>query len=162
MQEGARSWEDRLYLVPAAVSAVTLLVMMMVVAIDVSGRYFFNRPLPAGYEMVQGLMGVLIFSALPLLSRANEHITVGLIDHFFTGRGQRLRIAFVNLFSCLTLVFIAWRLWEHARKLSMNGDATAVLDFPLAPIGWFATALTALSAVAVGLLFVRSLRAPTS
>jgi len=31
-------------------------------------------------------MGVLAFSALPLLSRKNEHITVGLLDHLFTGK----------------------------------------------------------------------------
>lgn len=141
--------EKGAYLVAGVVAAATLFAMMLVVALDVSGRYLFNRPLPAGYELVQVLMGVLVFSALPLVSRHNEHITVGLLDHLFKGRAHRVRLVCVHVCSAVVLAFLGWRLAVNTGKLAARGDATAVLQLPLAPIGWMAVALTAVSTVSL-------------
>jgi TRAP-type C4-dicarboxylate transport system permease small subunit len=131
------------------VAAAVLFAMMLVVTADVSGRYLFNLPLPAGYEMIQLMMGVLVFAALPLVSRRNEHITVGLLDHLFVGRAHRARLTFVHLCSAVVLGFLGWRLAAHTFRLAARGDATAVLQLPLAPVGWFAVALTAVSTAAL-------------
>jgi TRAP-type transport system small permease protein len=134
------------------IAGTTLFALMMVVAVDVAGRYLFNHPLPAGYEMVQALMGLLVFVTLPLVSRNNDHISLGLLDHFFSGRADRLRRALVHLFSAAVLGFITWRLAVHAGKLVAGRDVTPVLQMPLAPIAWFMTAAAALSTVLLLLL----------
>jgi TRAP-type C4-dicarboxylate transport system permease small subunit len=150
--------EDRLYHSLEWVAAADLFSLMLVVAADVAGRYLFNNPLPAGYEMVQVLMGVLAFSSLPLISRSNEHIALGLIDHLFTGRADRVRMFFVNAFSGAVLGFMTWRLWVNAGELQANRDATAVLQIPLAPICYFMAAMSALAVASLLLLAVRALR----
>lgn len=152
------AWEDRLYKLPAAVAALDLLLLMLLVAADVTGRYLFNKPVPGGYELVQLLMGVLVFSALPVISRTNEHITIGLLDPYFKGAADVVRRVFVNVFSVAALAFVAWRLGVHAGKLTANGDTTPVLALPLAPIGWFMTVMTALSVISLALLTARTVR----
>ena len=141
-------------------TGATLFVLMLVVSTDVAGRYLFNRPLPAGYEMVQVLMGVLVFTALPIVSRTNEHISIGLLDHLFRGWANRVRLAFVHAFSAAVLAFMGWRLWAHAGKLAAMRDATPVLGFPLAPIGYFMVALTAFSVLLLAILSVKALKEP--
>jgi TRAP-type C4-dicarboxylate transport system permease small subunit len=153
-----RRWEDGVYRLPEVVAAVDLLLLMLLVAADVAGRYLFNKPISGGYELVQLLMGVLVFSALPVISRTNEHITIGLLDPWFTGLADRLRRVFVNVFSAAALAFVSWRLGVHAGKLGANGDTTPVLALPLAPIGWFMTAMASLSVVSLLVLTVRVAR----
>ena len=130
-------------------AAATLFALMAVVTVDVTGRYLFNRPLPAGYEMVQALMGLLVFTTLPLLSRTNDQIALGLIEHWFSGQADRWRRATVHLLSAGVLGFLAWRLGVHAQKLASTQDVTPVLQLPLAPMAWFMTAAAAVSAVLV-------------
>lgn len=139
------------------IAGATLFALMSVVAVDVVGRYLFNKPLPAGYEMVQALMGVMVFTALPLLSRENEQITIGLLDHLFKGRANRWRLAFVNAFSAVALAFITWRLWVHAGKLAANRDVTPVLGFPLAPLAYVMVALAVISVALLVALTYRCL-----
>ncbi len=128
-------------------AAATLFALMAVVSIDVIGRYVINRPLPAGYEMVQALMGLLVFITLPLVSRNNDHIALGLLDKLFSGGADRARRALVHLFSAAVLGFITWRLWVHAGKLAVGRDVTPVLHMPLSPIAWLMTAAAAVSTV---------------
>ncbi len=128
-------------------AGTTLFVLMMVVTVDVCGRYLFNRPLPAGYELVQALMGMLLFITLPLVSRHNDHIALGLFVDAFKGRADRLRRFVVHLFSAGAMGFVAWRLGVHAAKLAAGRDATPVLQMPLAPLAWFMTVAAALAAV---------------
>jgi TRAP-type transport system small permease protein len=140
-----------------AVVACAMLGLMLVVTFDVAGRYLFNRPLTAGYELVQGLMGLLAFAALPLVSRYNDHIKLGLLDHLYGGWTDRLRRAWVHAFSAAALSFLTWRLWIHAGKLAAVGDSTAVLELPLAPLGYFMAFAAALSAALLAILAVRTL-----
>lgn len=128
-------------------AAATLFALMAIVSIDVIGRYVINRPLPAGYEMVQALMGVLVFVTLPLVSRNNDHIALGLLDKLFSGTADRVRRALVHLFSAAVLGFITWRLWVHAGKLGAGHDVTPVLQMPLSPMAWLMTAAAAVSTV---------------
>jgi TRAP-type C4-dicarboxylate transport system permease small subunit len=143
-----------------ALAAASLFALMGVVSVDVIGRYLFNRPLAAGYEMVQALMGLLVFATLPLVSRNNDHIALGLLDTLFSGRVDRLRRAFVHAFSAAVLGFVTWRLAVHASKLAAGRDVTPVLEMPLAPIAWFMTAATAAGAVLLLVLALRCFSQP--
>ena len=50
--------------------------MMMITAVDVAGRYLFNKPLAGGFELTEMLLAALIYCGLPLVSaaaRAHRH-----------------------------------------------------------------------------------------
>jgi TRAP-type C4-dicarboxylate transport system permease small subunit len=61
----------------------SLLFITLVTTIDVSGRFFFDRPLPGAVEMSQLLMPWIVFPALAFTLLRDEHVKVTLIsDHF--------------------------------------------------------------------------------
>ena len=66
------------------VAASVLFVMMSITAVDVIGRYFFNKPLAGGFEITEMGLAVLIYCALPLVSARREHIVIDTLDVFMS------------------------------------------------------------------------------
>ncbi|WBU59280.1 TRAP transporter small permease [Paracoccus albus] len=142
-----------------AVMVLFLSAMASITAIDVAGRYLFGIPLAGGYEIVQYLMALVVFAALPLATRAEAHLT---IDLFANQVPQRLRAphrAIVLGFSALALALIAWRMTAQAGVMTRSEAVSGSLGFPLAPIayamaalGWFSLliCLTLLVLVVLG------------
>jgi TRAP-type C4-dicarboxylate transport system permease small subunit len=81
------AWLDRML---GAAAAILLFCLMAVTTVDVIGRYIFNFPLRGGFEITELLLLTLIFAGLPLVSRADEHVTMDFIDQAFGVRGRRL------------------------------------------------------------------------
>ena len=54
--------------------------LMVLTTVDVIGRYIFNWPLRGAFEITELLLLTLIFAGLPLVSRADEHVTLDFID----------------------------------------------------------------------------------
>ena len=53
-------------------AAIVLFLMMTITAVDVVGRYFFNKPLAGGFEITEIGLALLIYCALPLVSARRE------------------------------------------------------------------------------------------
>ena len=130
-----------------AVMAAFLLAMALITAVDVVGRYFLNAPLPGGYEIVQYLMALSVFAALPLATRAEGHLTIGLFIDRLRGRPKRVHRVLMLSISAAVLMFLAWRMGVQAAALSRGQSASGSLGLPLAPIAW---AMTGLAWLAVG------------
>jgi TRAP-type C4-dicarboxylate transport system permease small subunit len=128
--EGGGVWLDR---VLGAAAAVLLFVLMMITTVDVIGRYIFNWPLRGGFELTELLLLTLIFAGLPLVSRADEHVTLDFIDNLLGERGRRLLRRLVDLVCGLIILGLAWRVWIKAGKIAGYGDTTDVLLIPVAP-----------------------------
>jgi TRAP-type C4-dicarboxylate transport system permease small subunit len=71
------AWLDRTL---GAAAAVLLFGLMLITTADVIGRYIFNWPLRGAFEITELLLLALIFAGLPLVSRADEHVTLDFID----------------------------------------------------------------------------------
>lgn len=147
---GGRLWTlaERLL---EAVMAAFLLAMAVITGIDVVGRYVFNAPLPGGYEIVQYLMAVSVFAALPLAARAEGHLTIGLFTDRLTGRARRWHRIAMLVISAGTLAFLAWRMGVQAAVMDSRQMVSGSLRMPLAPVGW---AMTALAWLSVGVTLV--------
>jgi TRAP-type C4-dicarboxylate transport system permease small subunit len=119
--EGADAFRafDLASVVLAGAACIVLFAMMFFVFADVIGRYFFLSPLPAAYEVVSLMMPVLIFCALPLTVLRQGHVTVDLLDSLIPSAVARVQQVLVNLFSCVALGLMAWRLairgWDQRR-----------------------------------------------
>lgn len=115
--------------------------------VDVVGRYWFQTPLPGAFELTQLMLGALVFAALPLTTAAGEHVEV---DIAYGVSPPGLQAVMRWLGACLSaaaLAAIAWRLALHALRLAEDGAMTGGIAVPLAPLGWFAAVMAALSAV---------------
>ena len=70
-------------------TAFILFALMVITLLDVVGRYFLNAPLAGAFELTRLAMGLLVFSALPLVTARERHIVVSLFDPLFAANPRR-------------------------------------------------------------------------
>lgn len=119
--------------------------MMALTFVDVIGRYFFNAPVPGGFEITELLLATLIFCALPLVSLYGEHVTVDLFDTFIPGSVRHIREAIISLLSGIILFVMSVQIWDKAVESQSYGDVTAILNIPIAPMVYFMSVMLALN-----------------
>jgi len=148
---------ERLDLWLGGCCAFLLMGLVALTVIDVVGRYVLTAPLPGAFELTELMLGALVFAALPLATMTGEHVAV---DALFDASPPRVRTALSwlgGLASAAALWIIAWRLVVYSARLANDEAVTDALLVPLAPLGWFAAGMAALS----GLLAVARLVAPS-
>lgn len=139
------AWERRFDMALGFAASVILFGMMMITFVDVIGRYGFNSPMRGGFEITELMLVVLIFAGLPLVSHADEHVTMDFIDHLFRERGRRILISIAHFVVAVTLLGLAWLIWLKAGKISGYGDTTDVLRITVGPFVYFMAAMILLS-----------------
>ena len=112
----ATSWFDRTlgWLVGAAnaVSAAFVLLLMILVVADITGRYLFNSPVPMAYDVGSFMLVFIVFLALASTQRMGAHIRV----EFLTLRlPPRARVCLDVLACCLGILVYATILWRGFR-----------------------------------------------
>jgi TRAP-type C4-dicarboxylate transport system permease small subunit len=135
-----------------------LLFIMALTVIDVFMSYFFASPVTGSAELVMFSMAILIFSAFPLVTLREQHISVGILHGKLSGFWlwlQRLVILGVSLLACAVM---AWQLLHDGYQLANDKQATMVLELPLGPLSYFMGTLSGVSALALVLLLARHLR----
>jgi len=137
-------WLDR---VLGAAAAILLFGLMAVTTVDVIGRYIFNVPLRGGFEITELLLLTLIFAGLPLVSRADEHVTMDFIDAALGARGRLLLRRLVDVICGLIILGLSWRVWVKAGKIAGYGDTTDVLRIPVGPFVYFMALMVLVTAV---------------
>ena len=124
-----------------------LFLIMALTAIDVFARYVFSMPLRGAYEIVSLLLALSIFLALPLVVRTNEHIVVDVLSNLLRGIAARIHAAFVRVLEAAVAFFIASRLWDQAVLMASAGQVTGFLEWPLAPLAYALSFLTAVAGI---------------
>lgn len=140
----------------SALAGLGLFAIMALTFVDVLGRKLFDHSLPGALELTEMLMVVVIFSALPLVSWAGEHVVFDALDHRLPPPVRRWQARLVNAACALALLGIAWLLWGRAGEMVAYGDVTAQLKVPQGP---FVYAMSLLCALSAGVHAVRMLRA---
>jgi len=130
------------------VSSITLFGMMVLAFIDVWGRYLLRQPVFGGYEVTEFMMGVLIFSALPVLCAREGHVTIDILDNVTSPRFGRWQRFVVNLISAVVLVAMTWLLFRHSAELAVNNEVTMTLKVPHAPFAYAFAVMAAIAALA--------------
>jgi TRAP-type C4-dicarboxylate transport system permease small subunit len=111
---------------------------------DVVLRYLFNRPIRGGFELTELALLVLIFAGLPLVSHADEHVTMDFIDRIWP-RARDLIVRSVHGLCAAVMFFLAWQAWLKAGKIGAYGDTTEVLRIVVAPFVYFMAVMIALT-----------------
>jgi TRAP-type C4-dicarboxylate transport system permease small subunit len=151
-----RPWERRFDAALGFSASVILFVLMLVTFVDVVGRYVFNHPLRGAFEGTELMLLVLIFAGLPLVSHADEHVTMDFVDHMLGKRALDVVIRFSHLACAATFLGLAWLIWLKAGKIAGYGDTTDVLRIAIAPFVYFMALMIALS----GLIHLRKMVVP--
>lgn len=130
------------------VAAITLFAMMLLTFADVWGRYLLNRPVFGGYEVTEFMMGVLIFTALPMLCAQEGHVTIDLLDHFVPKSWLRWQRVAVNLVSGVVLAVMALQVFLLSGQLARNNEVTMTLKIPHAPFALLFAVMAAFASLA--------------
>ena len=139
------------------VISLCLLAMVAVTVLDVAGRSFFNAPLSGGYEISEILMGLTVFSALPLASRAENHLAIGLLTDGLTGNARRWHRIAILFISAAGLGYIGWRMTVQAMIVKGSMASTGSLQIPLWPVASVMALLGWLSCLVTTVLLARAL-----
>ena len=130
--------------------------MMLLTFADVVARYLLNRPIRGAFEITELMLLVLIFAGLPLVSHADEHVTMDFIDRMLPEGGRRFVVRAVHAICAAVMFFLAWQVWIKAGRISGYGDTTDVLKITVGPFVYFMAAMILLT----GLVHVYKTFAP--
>ena len=138
-------WERRADAVLGIAASIILFLMMLLTFVDVVARYLFNFPLRGGFEVTELMLLVLIFAGLPLVSHADEHVTMDFIDRVLPEAGRRLLVRVVHAVCAAVMFFLTWQVWIKAGRIAGYGDTTDVLKITVGPFVYFMAAMILLT-----------------
>ena len=140
-------WEERLDAALGVAASAILFALMLITFADVVSRYLFNWPLRGAFEATELMLLVLIFAGLPLVSHADEHVTMDFIDRMLTPRATAALVRVVHALCAAVMFFLAWQVWIKATRIAGYGDTTDVLRIPVGPFVYFMAAMIFLTAL---------------
>ena len=121
--------------------------MMVLTFFDVVGRYLLNRPIRGAFEITELGLLILIFAGLPLVSHADEHVTMDFIDRLLPPRIAAAWIRAVHALCAAIMFFLCWQVWLKAGKIAAYDDTTDVLRITIAPFVYFMALMIGLTGV---------------
>lgn len=131
--------------------------MMLVVVADVALRAAFRLPVRGQLELVELMLGWMLFLALPGVFLLGANLAVDVADHFVSPRVRRALDLLGAAASLAALGIMLWQMLPQALYMMNFGDMTFDLQIPKT---WYAApALLGIvcSAVVVLGLLVRDL-----
>ena len=147
MSEPEKLWERRADAVLGVAASALLLGMMVLTFADVVARYLFNRPIRGAFELTELTLLVLIFAGLPLVSHADEHVTMDFIDRMLPQRAVPILIRLIHALVAAVFFFLTWQVLIKAGRIAGYGDTTDVLRIPVGPFVYFMAAMIGLTAL---------------
>ena len=156
MIKAPTAWERRFDAVLGVASSVLLFGMMLLTFVDVVARYLLNRPIRGGFEITELVLLVLIFAGLPLVSHADEHVTMDFIDRILPPAALRVLVRVVHALCAALMFFLTWQVWIKAGRIASYGDTTDVLRITIGPFVYFMDAMIAVT----GMIHVYKVFAP--
>lgn len=149
---------NRLASLFGTVAAVALFAMMVLTFADVFSRKFLGNSIMGAVELTELFMLTMIYFALPLASRAGEHIVFDLLDRVIPASMQRWQQSLANLLTTAIFGAAAWIVWQRADRTAEYGDMTSSLEIVLWPFHRMVAAMLMVTALAHLWLAWRALR----
>jgi TRAP-type C4-dicarboxylate transport system permease small subunit len=129
-----------------ALVAALLFAMMTLTFLDVIGRYMLHRPVMGSTELIQYMLALLIFIALPVVTAREEHISISIVEGLLGSRANAVRRILLRVVCAAIMLAVSWYMWSHAKMLAENRDVIGYLLLPVAPAAYAVSVLSGLTA----------------
>ena len=109
------SWEkaeQRIVKYPIYISWAALVFVTFMVVIDVSGRFFFNRPLPASPEISELLLPYIVFPCVAYALSIGSHIRVTMLTSLLPQRVQLSCEIIASIVGAVIFGIMAYQGWS--------------------------------------------------
>lgn len=137
-----------------ALAGLSLFAIMALTFFDVLGRKLASASIPGSLELTELLMVLVIFGALPAVSRRSEHVQFDSLDALLPKAVRQVQRVLVAIVACALLAAVASIMWSSALEFLASGETTAQLRVAKAP---FIFAMSVFCAIA-GAMHLVSLR----
>src|SRR3954465_12316962 len=114
-------------------SGIALFAIMALTFFDVLGRKLASHSITGSLEITELLMVVVIFGALPLVSRRGEHVEFDSLAPYLPLWVRRAQAVIVHLLCAAVLLALAWLMWRTGGQFLETGETTAQLRVLKAP-----------------------------
>lgn len=140
---------ERLIALSALIGTLGLIVEVVVILIDVTGRYF-GAPLRGAQDISTMTLVLIVFGGMALCDRVGGHISVDILERSFPGWMNRAGDVLSALLGAAVFLGIAWTMWDSAALSRMLNLSTNIIRLPKA---WYQYAVIAMSLItALGML----------
>lgn len=124
---------DSITEVVAWIGCIVTAGIVLIVFVDVCGRYFLNTPLRGAYELVEQSMGVLAGSAIMYAAVKRGHVALDLIVSRFSRRTWAMMQSIFSLLGFGTSVVLAYQVYLLALAELKHTVTTSILCISTAP-----------------------------
>ncbi|SHM37434.1 TRAP-type C4-dicarboxylate transport system, small permease component [Caldanaerovirga acetigignens] len=131
------------------IGIAVMLFVMMITVIDISGRYFFNRPLAGTMELTELSLVIIVYLTLGYAEHFHEHVVIDTIYNLMPRNIQKFMYILGSLISLVTAVLLSYYLYLYAGKVVAGGYKTGVLGIRYYPVIYIASAGAACYALAI-------------
>lgn len=128
----------------ADVGITVILAMVLLVVVSVILRRVFNNPLASSYELIELMLVVVVFCAVPYTTFKVRHISISVLTSRLPVRKQKIVDSVFDLVCAVVFGLVAWRSVVHGIYILQSGRQTAILGIPYCPFVFiiaFGTAL---------------------
>ncbi len=141
------------HLMHCAGTRIVLPLLVVLVTIDVTMRYFFNSSLYAATEVGTLLLLVVFFASLPYCTFGRQHVYMELVYVRLKGRSRWLADLLAASVGLVFMIVFVWQAVRGLGEMIRYGDGAELIDLPYWP---FALVLV-VSGVLVALAFALQL-----
>lgn len=132
----------------AFVGTLGLIVEVLVIIVDVTGRYF-GAPLRGAQDISQMSMVLVVFGGMAICDRVGGHINIDLFERAMPRSVLRVGDVVAPLLGAVIFATIAWTVMESAALSRMLNLATNILYLPKAWFQYFMAAMSVITAIAM-------------
>lgn len=141
---------DGLIGLSAAIGTAGLVLEVVVILIDVIGRYF-HAPLRGAQDISQMTMVIIVFGGMALCDKVGGHVSVDLFERVFPEWMNRLIDIIAALLGAVIFLTLAWSIYESAKLSLMLNLATNIIQMPKAYFQWALAAFAIVTALGMAL-----------
>jgi TRAP-type C4-dicarboxylate transport system permease small subunit len=131
----------------SSLSVIVLFLMMMVITIDVVGRYLLRSPIAGSVDVITLMMVILIFPSLGHLTSLGGNVRTDLLYARLPKRKQAILDLIGSLCSLFIVAMITWRLIARAWSIVQNPPGIVTTYFQ-----WSHLPFICLAAIGCGLM----------
>ena len=157
-EERLSALSGRVTLWLARAGAVGLAIIMILTFFDVVGRYLFNAPIIGAVDVIELMMGMMIYLGVGLTTYSRGHIRVDLVIDRMRGRLRALCDVLTLGISIVVVALICWQLWARAELSFDKGDLTQIWEWHIWPVAYVMAACSILIVTSLMLQFVDAAR----
>jgi TRAP-type C4-dicarboxylate transport system permease small subunit len=131
------------------VSAIALFLLMILMTIDVIGRYVFKHAITGSIDLVVLLMVVFIFLSFANTTYQKIHVRTDVLYELLPPRKRAIFDIITIGLSALLMLLITWQLAARALKIIQNPPGLSTAYF-----GWPHFPFIILAAICCGFMFL--------